>query len=34
MVGDQLLFIFPIVILLMFIASYYLTIKLFTRKDL
>ncbi|MCI1774978.1 MAG: ABC-2 transporter permease [Paenibacillus lautus] len=34
MVGDQLLFIIPIVILLMFIASYYLTIKLFTRKDL
>lgn len=32
--SDQLLFLIPIGVLLLFIASYFLTVKLFTRKDL
>jgi ABC-2 type transport system permease protein len=32
--SDQMLFLIPIGILLLFIASYFLTVKLFTRKDL
>ncbi|WP_442600503.1 ABC-2 transporter permease [Paenibacillus sp. KN14-4R] len=32
-ISDQTLFLIPISILLLFVASYYLTIKLFTRKD-
>ena len=31
--SDQMLFLIPIGILLLFIASYYLTVNLFTRKD-
>lgn len=32
--NDQTLFLIPIAVLLLFIASYYLTVHLFTRKDL
>lgn len=33
-INDQTIYLIPIGILLLFIASYFLTIKLFTRKDL